>query len=191
MQSRSVWQTNAGNNQVNTFHRKRLKLRLFRFEAVVYAHLIAVATRTASAPSPSLPRPETGLKGWRASPQSTYTQSRRVTRSAWTQPRPQQQVCGPSTQPPPLGSNRRTTAALSSRLPNNAGLAWDRQWMVVDAATNKFLTQRQEPRLAVVRAHAPAFLSDSASLFPGWPLPETPTHPLPLTPPLLHQKLMP
>ena len=32
------------------------------------------------------------------------------------------------------------------------GLAWDRQWMVVDGSTGKFLTQRQEPRLAVVRA---------------------------------------
>lgn len=27
---------------------------------------------------------------------------------------------------------------------------WDRLWMVVDAETNVFITQRQEPRLALI-----------------------------------------
>jgi uncharacterized protein YcbX len=31
-----------------------------------------------------------------------------------------------------------------------AGLAWDRRWVVVDAASGRFITQRQIPKLCLV-----------------------------------------
>ncbi|KAI8469189.1 MAG: MOSC domain-containing protein [Monoraphidium minutum] len=57
--------------------------------------------------------------------------------------------------------------SVAAALATPSGLAWDRQWMVVDAATGKFLTQRQEPRLATIQPSLPLELLEGAAPAPG------------------------
>lgn len=51
---------------------------------------------------------------------------------------------------------------VSTVLATRTGFAWDRQWMIVDEATGKFLSQRQEPRLALIHPLLPAGVLEGA-----------------------------